>query len=124
MPVVDDLTRINHIIDASERALRIAKGRQRFDLDQDDMLGLALVRLLEIVGEAAWGVSEGLRSRYPEIPWSDMTGMRNRLIHGYFEVNLDIVWDTVTVELPPLIPQLRKVLDKEVKHGHSRSDSQ
>ena len=95
MPVVDDITRIYHIIEASEKALKVTQGRSRSDLEQDDILGLALVRLLEIVGEAAWGVSETLRSQYPEIPWRSMTGMRNRLIHGYFEVNLDIVWETV-----------------------------
>ena len=115
MPVVDDITRINHIIEASEKALKITKGRKRSDLEQDDILGLALVRLLEIIGEAAWGISEPLRSRYPEIPWRYMTGMRNRLIHGYFEVNLDIVWQTVTTQLPPLIPQLQKLLHKEIK---------
>jgi uncharacterized protein with HEPN domain len=59
------------------------------------------VRLLEIVGEAAWGTSEVFRSKYPEIPWRAMTGMRNRLIHGYFEVNLDVVWETVETQLPP-----------------------
>ena len=115
MPVVDDITRIRYIIDASEKALKITQGRSRSDLEQDDILGLALVRLLEIVGEAAWGVSEPLRSQYPEIPWRYMNGMRNRLIHGYFDVNLDIVWETVSTQLPPLIPQLRRLLDKETK---------
>jgi uncharacterized protein with HEPN domain len=117
MPLVDDITRINHIIDASVRAIDITKGRKRSDLDQDDIIGLALVRLLEIVGEASWGVSEQLRSKHPEIPWRYMTGMRNRLIHGYFEVNLDIVWDTVTTQLPPLIPQLQKLLDERTQQG-------
>jgi uncharacterized protein with HEPN domain len=115
MPVVDDISRINHIIEASQKALNITKTRKRSDLDQDDVLGLALVRLLEIVGEAAWGISEKLRSKYPDIPWRAMTGMRNRLIHGYFEVNLDVVWETITAQLPPLVTQLRKLLDKEAK---------
>ena len=116
MPLVDDISRIHHIIEASERALEFTKRRKRSDLDQDVMLGLALVRLLEIIGEAAWGISEKLRSRYPEIPWRDMTSMRNRLIHGYFDVNLDTVWETVTIELPPLVSQLRQHPQKETKH--------
>jgi uncharacterized protein with HEPN domain len=113
MPVIDDISRINHIIEASERATRFTRGKKRSDLDQDDVLGLALVRLLEIVGEAAWGVSESMRSKYPEIPWRAMTGMRNRLIHGYFEVNLDVVWQTIDTQLPPLVSKLKDVLRKE-----------
>ncbi|MBI2854755.1 MAG: DUF86 domain-containing protein [Chloroflexi bacterium] len=115
MPVVDDITRIKHIVDASTRALQLVSGRKRSALDQDDVLGLALVRLLEIVGEAAWGVTEAMRSRYPEVPWRKMSSMRNRLIHGYFDVNLDVVWDTVTKDLPPLVTQLENVLNKETK---------
>lgn len=115
MPVVDDVSRLHHIIEAGNKAIEFTKGRKRSDLDTNAMLSLALVRLLEIIGEAAWGVSEGLRSKYPEIAWRQMTAMRNRLIHGYFDVNQDIVWETVTRELPLLINQLQKVLEKETK---------
>ncbi|MDD4859571.1 MAG: DUF86 domain-containing protein [Dehalococcoidales bacterium] len=115
MPVVDDVSRLQHIIEATRKAQEFVKGKNRSDLDTDAMLSLALVRLLEIIGEAAWGISEKLRSKYPEIPWRAMTGMRNRLIHGYFDVNLDVVWDTVTTELPPLVAQMQKVLNKGVK---------
>jgi uncharacterized protein with HEPN domain len=113
MPAVDDISRIHHIIEASETAIEFTKGRKRSDLDSDIMLGLALVRLLEIVGEAAWGVSEGLRSRHPQIAWREMASMRNRLIHGYFDVNQDTVWQTVSTELQPLVGQLRELLHKE-----------
>ena len=107
MPVIDDITRINHIIEASEKVLKIIRGRKRHDLDQDDLLGLALVRLLEIVGEAAWGVSESLRSRYPKIPWRYMTGMRNRLIHGYLGIDNDTLWSIIRSDIPALLPSLR-----------------
>ena len=116
MPLVDDMSRLHHIIEAAEQAREFTKDRKRSDLDQDAMLSLALVRLLEIVGEAAWGISEKLRSKYPDIAWREMTAMRNRLIHGYFDVNQDTVWETVTTELPPLVSQLRDVLKKETKH--------
>jgi uncharacterized protein with HEPN domain len=66
------------------------------------MFALALVRLLEIIGEAARRVSVGLRESHPEIPWAEIAGTRDRLIHGYFDVDLDIVWGIVTQDLPAL----------------------
>ena len=77
------------------------------------MLSLSLVRLLEIIGEASRGISEEIRLAHLEIAWKKMTGMRDRLIHGYFDVNLDVVWETVTQDLPPLIAQLEKLLASE-----------
>ncbi len=113
MPPPDDITRLRHILDAARKAVQFTQGKDRVDLERDELLGFGLVRLLEIVGEAAVGVSEGLRARHPEIAWRQMSGMRNRLIHGYFEVNQDLVWKTVTEELPPLIAQLQKALEEE-----------
>ncbi len=71
---------------------------------------LALVRLLEIIGEAAKGISEGLRQQYPEIPWKQIAGTRDRLIHGYFDVDLDIIWSIVAHDLPILIAGLGRIL--------------
>ena len=75
----------------------------RSDLDANRQLSLSLIRLLEIIGEAASGVSDEYRKKYPQIPWQQMIGMRNRLIHGYFDVNLDMVWQTVSQDLPDLM---------------------
>jgi uncharacterized protein with HEPN domain len=113
--VIDDISRLYHMLEAADDALVFVSNKKRSDLDTDKMLVLALVRLLEIVGEAAAGISEETRSKYPEIAWRQMSAMRNRLIHGYFEINLDIVWKTITTELPPLVIQLRKVLEIEKK---------
>jgi len=113
MPVIDDFSRLKHIRDAAQKAVRHTKNRKRADLDSDELLGLALIRLLEIIGEASWGISENLRRRYPEITWRQMINMRNRLIHGYFDVNNDLVWETVTRELPPLITHIKAVIRKE-----------
>lgn len=74
------------------------------------MLSLAVVRLLEIVGEAAAHISEPVQTSLPGIPWRQITGARNRLIHGYFDVDLDIVWAILQNDLPPLIAQLEQVL--------------
>lgn len=113
MPVIDDITRLYHILNAAQRAVKATKGKKRSALDEDDLLGLAIIRLLEIIGEAAWGISEPVRNRYPEIAWRQMTNMRHRLIHGYFQVNNDLVWETIIAELPPLITQIKKVIKKE-----------
>lgn len=109
----NDETRLRHILDAVREAVAFSEGRSRGDLDKNRMLSLSLVRLLEIIGEASRGISEEFRLGNPEIAWKKMTGMRDRLIHGYFDVNLDVVWETVTQDLPPLIAQLGKLLASE-----------
>jgi uncharacterized protein with HEPN domain len=103
----DDDVRIRHMIDAIEAALRFAKGRERADLDTDEMLLFALVRAVEIVGEAASKLSAEGRGQLPQVPWNSVTGMRNRLVHAYFDIDRDILWATVTQALPPLLEQLR-----------------
>jgi uncharacterized protein with HEPN domain len=74
------------------------------------MLSLSLVRLLEIIGEAARGISGPFRTAHPEVAWNKMVGMRDRLIHGYFDVNLDIVWETTAQDLPDLIAQVERIV--------------
>jgi uncharacterized protein with HEPN domain len=106
----DDSVRIRHILDAAREAIAFAKDRTRADLDTDRKLNLSLVRLLEIIGEAARGISQEFRDSHPALPWKTMIGMRDRLIHAYFDVNLDVVWQTVTEDLPPLIAQLKKIV--------------
>ncbi len=110
MPPPSDLVRLRHMLDAGRKATSVVKGRGRPDLDSDEILGLALVRLLEIIGEAAKGISEGVRRKHPRIPWSEVARTRDRLIHGYFDVDLDIVWAIVTQDLPPLIDELKKAI--------------
>lgn len=74
------------------------------------MLARALVNCIEIVGEAAARTSDETQLQYPQIPWRDIIGMRNRLIHGYFDIDLDRVWDTVVDDLPSLIDELEDLL--------------
>ena len=105
-----DAVRVRHIRDAARDAVRFVEGKSRADMEANEMLCLALVRLLEIIGEAANGISPDLRKKYPTVHWAGMTGMRNRLIHGYFDVNLDVVWETVTKDLPPLVTEMELVL--------------
>ncbi len=105
----DDTVCVRHILDAAEKATTFARAHTREDLDTNEMLAFSLIHLLEIIGEAANGVSEGFREKHPDIPWRQMVELRNRLIHGYFDINLDIVWDTVAKDLPPLVDGLKRL---------------
>lgn len=97
--------------DAIEAAGRFAGGRQRADLDTDEMLLFALVRAVEVVGEAASRVTEATRAEVP-LPWAAVVGMRNRLVHAYFDVDRDILWATVERSLPDLHGIVRAALSK------------
>jgi uncharacterized protein with HEPN domain len=105
-----DTVRLQHMLDAAQKAIQFTQGRSRQDLNDDEMLALAIVRLVEILGEAAKNVSPDTRAQAPNIPWRQIAGTRDRLSHAYFDVNLDIIWDIVTNDLPTLIPKLQKIL--------------
>lgn len=94
-------------------AAAFARERTRADLDTDRLLVLGLLKSLEIVGEAAARVKRKTRDAYPSVPWQDLIGLRNRLIHVYFSVDLDRVWDTVVNDLPPLIAALQRILGSQ-----------
>ena len=106
----DDRVRLQHMLDAANEALTFIQGKNRADLDIDRMLVLSLIRELEIIGEAASKISAETRSQNNSIPWLDISGMRNRLIHAYFDVDLDTVWSTVSRDLPTLKAELEKIL--------------
>ncbi len=109
----DDLIRLRHMLDAAEEAIGFAQGRERRDLDQDRRLALALVKEIEIIGEAAYQTSDETRARFQDIPWDDIVGMRHRLVHAYFDINLDILWKTVQEDLPLLAERLRDIVGME-----------
>lgn len=105
----DDAVRIRHMLDAANEAVSFMKGKNRRSLDKDRKLVLALVKSIEIIGEAAVRVSEDCREEQPQVPWASIIGMRNRLIHAYFDINLDILWETVDRDLPSLIAGLEQI---------------
>ncbi len=106
----EDRVRLRHMLDAALEIQQYTQSSTREDLDRDRKLIHSLVRPLEIIGEAASQVSKELREGVPEIPWPVIIGMRNRLIHAYFSVNLDIVWRTSKDDIPPLITELKRLL--------------
>ena len=106
----DDVVRLKHILDAAEEALSFTRGITFDDLVKDRKLVLALVKEVEIVGEAAYQVSHQTRQNMPEIPWDDIVGMRNRLVHAYFDIDEEILWATVQEDLPQLASILRRIL--------------
>ena len=110
MSKIDDLTRLKHIRDAVMITIDFIKGRNRDDLDNDQMLSLALVRLIEIIGEAANNISLSCQNNYPQIPWREMIGMRNRIVHAYFEVDLDVVWQVIIDYLPRLLRWINQAI--------------
>ena len=110
MSKAEDITRMRHMLDAGRKAIEFTRGCERADLDKDEKLALSIVRLLEILGEAANNVSDEWQQQYPEIPWRQIGGTRNRLIHGYFDVDLDVVWKIVSKDLPTLVAQLDSIL--------------
>ncbi len=106
----DDEIRLHHMLDAAREAVSFARHRVRSDMETDRQLVLSLVKDIEIVGEAASQVSDSFRTQSPEIDWQNMIAMRNRLVHAYFSINLDIVWQTVKEDLPRLITQLERIV--------------
>ncbi len=107
-----DEIRLRHMLEAAKEAIEFASGKSRDNLDSDRMLVLALVKEIEIIGEAATKISDKMRDEYPNVPWRDISGMRNRLVHAYFDVSLDVLWATVEQELPGLVQSLEEILGK------------
>lgn len=103
---------IEDIISAMDKSLDFVKNMSYEEFTRDDKTVFAVVRALEIVGEAVKNIPGVIRKKYPEIPWKDMAGMRNKVIHEYFGVKLNIVWRTVKEEIPPLKPLFEKILKK------------
>jgi uncharacterized protein with HEPN domain len=105
----DPLVALRQMRDHGREAMDLVASKSRADLDTNRILNLAIVRLLEILGEAAGRVPDDVRQVHADIPWCQLVGMRNRLIHGYDQVDLDIVWAVVTSDLPALVAQLDQI---------------
>ncbi len=106
----DSQIRYQHMLENAQKVHQLARGLNRADLDQDWVRTYALVHALEVIGEAADHLPEAEQVRHPEIPWAQIVGLRNRLIHGYDSVDLDILWQIIKKDIPPLIKALEAIL--------------
>jgi uncharacterized protein with HEPN domain len=106
----DDLVYVGHMFDMAIKAVEKLSGVTRGEFDADENLRMALAHIIQVIGEAASHVSPEFRENHQGIPWRAIIGMRNKIVHDYMHVDFDIVWDVAAVELPPLIPNLEKLL--------------
>ncbi len=111
----DDTITLQQMLDHVEEAMSLAEGRARADLEADRVFFLALLKLVEIVGEAAKRVSESTQGAHPEVPWREVIGTRNRLVHGYDAVDFDILWEIVVTDFPVLSRQIRSLLSQDLR---------
>jgi len=109
MPLRDDQATLRQMLAHAREALALVQGKSRADLDRERVLALALLQLLQIVGEAAGRLSPAYCDMHPEIPWPQIVALRNRLIHGYDVIDLDIVWSILSTDIPSLIAELERL---------------
>ena len=109
----NDRARLQHMLDNARLAHQFVEGKSRDDLETDDQLRLALDRAVEIIGEAACHITDQLQGETPEIPWGDIKGTRLIVAHRYYELDRDLLWETVIDDLPILIPQLEAILKNQ-----------
>lgn len=107
----DDRVRLRHMLDAARSALQFTNGRAREDLEHDQLLTFGLTHAITIIGEAAARIGPGSRTDLAGVPWSQIVGMRNRLVHAYFDIDRDILWATVTTAIPDLLSKLEAWFD-------------
>lgn len=105
-----DLARLYHMLDCANTISKFSHEKARQDLDSDRYFASAVMREFEVLGEAAAAISLQTRSQFPEIPWKAVIGMRNQLIHAYFDVDHAIVWSTIQKALPDLIPKIEQAI--------------
>ena len=110
---IEDRERLLHILDAARASVRIVQSVDRESFEESELHQNATVHLVQVVGEAANRLSEEFKSEHPEIPWPEIGGMRNRLVHDYYDINLDTVWNVVVEDIPSLIEWVEDVLAKE-----------
>ena len=108
-----DIVYLRHMLDSIQRLEEYAARVTRDQFDQDPLIQDAFVRQITVLGEAAGKISKGFAASHPSIPWPDITGIRHKLVHDYFTVDIDVVWDTATVSAPVLRPLVEAVLESE-----------
>ena len=115
----DDRISLRHMLDAAREATHSVAGHSRSELESNVVWTLGLVKCIEIIGEAAGRIGKETQAKYAGIPWTEIVAMRNRLVHAYFDIDLDQLWKTITEDLPPLVADLENALKKEEGNGYT-----
>ena len=110
---IEDKIRLKHILDEANEAYGYVQDMSFEDFLADGKTARAIIRSIEVIGEAASKVSDDIRNKYPDVPWNKIVAMRNRLIHVYFDIDFKTVWQTVRKNLPTLIEQIQEILKSE-----------
>lgn len=110
---VDDDARLRHMLDAAREASDFARSHTASDLASNRLLALGLVKLIEVIGEAATKVTRAFQDAHPEVPWRKIAGMRHVLVHDYDRNDLDVVWETVSNDLPSLVGVLETLVAQD-----------
>ena len=108
-----DVVHLREMLDTARKAVEFVRRRSRQDLDQDDQLRMALLWAIEAIGEGSKQISDDFKASARGVPWQDLARTRDRVIHGYFKLDLDIVWDIATADWPMLIAELEKIVPPE-----------
>lgn len=104
---------LRDMLDNAQRAIHFVKGMKYEEFAKDDKTVYAVIRAVEIVGEAAGNIPDNIRKKFPDIPWRDIRGMRSKLVHHYFGINMEVVWQTIHDDLPFLVSMLKTVIKQE-----------
>lgn len=107
----DDRAYLNHILDSISKIEEFTDDISEDEFKNDEMIRSAVIRHIEVIGEASKRISKETKNKKPSIPWKDIAGMRDKLIHGYFGVDTDAVWDTVQKDLPELKEEVEDILE-------------
>jgi uncharacterized protein with HEPN domain len=107
----NDQVPLQHMIDYIKQGIALSADKSRDDLDTNVLFELAMVRVVEVIGEAAARVSDEFQGQHPEIPWRQIIGVRNRLIHGYDQIHKDVLWKILKSDLPELLPKIERTLE-------------
>jgi len=110
----DNWVYVGHMLDMAQKGIQILGGKNREEYGRDETMQFALIHLVQVIGEAAQHRSPEFRKAYPQVPWHEVIGMRNRIVHDYLNVDEDVIWEVVHHDLPPLIETLKTILPPDL----------
>jgi len=116
MPHKTDAIRLRHMLDAAREAVEFTQGQTWDDFQQNRLVQRGVLYAIAVIGEAGANITAEYRAGHPEVPWREIIGMRNRLVHAYFDINVALIWKTVQEVIPPFITTLERLVEEE-EHG-------